>query len=281
MKRKAFVLLSGGLDSTTCLYIAAHQFWGTPPNAQTGKTLDYYLQYGGDVDWVEAVSIDYGQRHLKETEYARRTCDRLGIAHTVLPVGPLLSGQGVMLTDPSAEVPDISYAEIKGVSPTYVPFRNGLMLSAIAAHAQKYVNAQIEASSKDGKDEWDHLNAAGLRLNKEEATQAAKDLCGIYAGMHAEDAQNHAYPDCTPEFLGAMANAIYVGTYSTVRLHSPLQWMMKHQIVEWGTKLGVPYEDTWSCYKGDTLHCGVCPTCRSRKDAFKAAGVPDPTQYAA
>lgn len=278
MKRKAFVLLSGGLDSTTCLYIAAEQF--CPPDLLSDwLRFDKASPDGPPVSWVEAVSIDYGQRHLKETEYARRTCDRLGIVHTVLPVGPLLAGQGVMLTDRSQEVPDISYAEIKGVSPTYVPFRNGLMLSAIAAHAQKYVNAQIEAE-KQLLMSYRSNPTFGPIPATEYATKDAKDLCGIYAGMHAEDAQNHAYPDCTYEFLGSMANAIYVGTYNTVRLLTPFVFMDKGQIVEWGTKLGVHYENTWSCYKGDALHCAVCPTCRSRKEAFLKAGVPDPTEYA-
>ena len=114
--RKAYVLLSGGLDSTTCLYLAMDQ-------AET----------------VEAVSIDYGQRHKKEMEYAKKSCDKYGIKHTILDVGSLLRGDTVMLTADSigtVEVPNISYSEIKGVSPTYVPFRNGLMLSALTGHAQ-------------------------------------------------------------------------------------------------------------------------------------------------
>lgn len=81
------------------------------------------------------------------------------------------------------------------------------------------------------------------------------------------------------EFIGAMANAIYIGTYAKVRLITPLQWMMKVDIVRLGVKIGVEFDKTWSCYKGGTLHCGTCATCRSRRDAFQATGVDDPTRY--
>lgn len=230
MIKKAFVLLSGGLDSTTALHIALKEFDGH----------------------VEAVSIDYGQRHIRETEYARKTCKKEGVDHTLVPIGDLL--KGVMLTDPNYKIPDVTYSEIDGVSPTYVPFRNGLLLSVITAHAQKYHN-QFKADPPIE--------------------------CGVYFAAHAEDAHNWAYPDCTPEFIGAMANAIYIGTYRSVRLHTPLMWLQKHEIVSLGSSLGVDFSLTWSCYAGGEKHCGACPTCHARRDAFKRAGVADPTVYAA
>jgi 7-cyano-7-deazaguanine synthase len=107
-----------------------------------------------------------------------------------------------------------------------------------------------------------------------------KSEWGVYAGFHAEDARDWAYPDCTPEFAGGMANAIYVGTYGGIRLHVPLQSMTKKQIIRRGQELRVPWDLTWSCYKGGDVHCGTCPTCRSRREGFLAAGVPDPTKYA-
>jgi 7-cyano-7-deazaguanine synthase len=275
MEKKAFVLLSGGMDSTTCLYKAIYDYF---PESREERSDEYTFSH--PIDWVEAVSINYGQRHTKELEYAKATCDRLGIRHTILDVGKLLSGATVMLTTESVgsvEVPDVSYSDIKGVSPTYVPFRNGLMLAALTAHAQKYVNSQIQEETQN------ILDAKGghgiIADATKEATDAAKDLCGIYFGAHSEDAQNWAYPDCTPEFIGSMANAIYVGTYFSVRLHTPIQWLMKHEIVTLGDKLGVPFENTWSCYKGETYHCGTCPTCRSRREAFEIAGIHDPTEY--
>lgn len=237
-ERRAFVLLSGGLDSTTCLHKALHDF-----------------------HQVEAVSVDYGQRHRKEMDYAKLTCERLNIAHTILNLVGILGG--AMLTDSSIEIPNVSYGELpEGVSPTYVPFRNGTLLSLITAHAQKWVN--------DAPKDY-HPDLGSYTIKRE---------AGIYFGAHSEDAANWAYPDCTPEFIGAMANAIYIGSYQAIRLYTPLQWLMKDEIVLLGLNLEVNFEDTWSCYKGDELHCGVCPTCRSRREAFITAGAIDPTDYA-
>lgn len=257
--RKAFVLLSGGLDSTTCLHKAIFDY---APEYTTQSLSSIVRNNAQDpVFWVEAVSVYYGQRHKKEMDYAAKTCERLRIKHTILDVGALLRGDAVMLTDDSrgkVDVPDISYDQIKGVSPTYVPFRNGLMLSALTAHAQKWVNEQ-NLYCETGKE--------------------TKSQAGIYFGAHSEDAHNWAYPDCTPEFIGAMANAIYIGSYMQIRLHTPLEWLNKTGVVSLGDKLGVRFEDTWSCYKGDEFHCGVCPTCRSRREAFLEAGIDDPTIY--
>jgi 7-cyano-7-deazaguanine synthase len=247
--RKAFVLLSGGLDSTTCLHIAMSQ-----------------------ADTVEAISVNYGQRHSREMEYAKKTCVKYGIPHKVLNIEGILSGKGVMLADASVEIPNISYADIKGVSPTYVPFRNGTLLSLITAQAQKWVNNEIELLT--------HHFANDYSDSKKAATEQMRDSVAIFFGAHADDAANFAYPDCTPEFTGAMANAIYIGSYFTTKLMVPLQYMDKTEVVEKGYKLGVDFADTWSCYKGEELHCGVCPTCRSRREAFIAAMVEDPTKYA-
>jgi 7-cyano-7-deazaguanine synthase len=231
----AFVLLSGGIDSTTCLYIADSEF-----------------------EYIEALSVDYGQRHKKEIEQAAMICGKLLIPHRVLNLQQIVPR--TMLTDPSAAVPEKTYAEIEGVSPTYVPFRNGLMLSALASYVagERAKLASGVAALEGNVPEW-----------------------GLYYGAHAEDAQNWAYPDCSPEFNGAMANAIYIGTYHQIRLHTPLQWLTKPEIIRKGADLGVNYEDTWSCYRGEQLHCGVCPTCRARRDGFRLAGIPDPTEYAA
>jgi 7-cyano-7-deazaguanine synthase len=266
--RKAFVLLSGGMDSTTCLHQAIFDY---KPEGEAEGKLRLILAKGADhyqetIPWVEAFSVHYGQRHKKEMTYAKRTCDRLGIRHSILDVGAVLSGKTVMLTDDSrgtVEVPNIDYADIKGVSPTYVPFRNGTLLSVIVAQAQKWVNEENQAEK--------------FRPGEDSASQGPH--AGVYFGAHSEDAHNWAYPDCTPEFIGSMANAIYIGTYHQVRLHTPIQWSSKADVVTLGEKLGVRWADTWSCYKGEELHCGTCPTCRARREAFVAAEVLDPTQY--
>jgi 7-cyano-7-deazaguanine synthase len=229
---RAYVLLSGGIDSGTCLHVAHAQF-----------------------DDVHAISIDYGQRHKKEIAAAKKLADGLGVPHRTLDLSAIVPS--TMLTNANVEVPNISYSDIQGVSPTYVPFRNGLMLSAISSYvAGKRVVAEKNNISGQALREW-----------------------GIFFGAHAEDAQNWAYPDCTPEFIGAMANAIYVGTYRAVRLHTPLEWLSKKEIILLGDTLGVPWALTWSCYKGEEEHCGVCPTCRARRLGFQDAGVPDPTIY--
>lgn len=285
--KKAFVLLSGGVDSTTCLHQAIMDYMPPDPNINLAygdkqvwrETL--LLATTGDIEipWVEAVSVFYGQRHKKEMMYAQNTCHRLGIKHTVLDVGAILSGRSVMLTEASrgaVEVPNISYSDIQGVSPTYVPFRNGTLLAVITAHAQKWVNEEIEDRMNT------HLQERDVDNEKDAREYASQNVgAGVYFGAHSEDAANWAYPDCTPEFIGAMANAIWVGSYMKIRLHTPIQWDMKSDVVTRGTKLGVSWPDTWSCYKGEELHCGTCPTCRSRKEAFIAAEVPDPTLYAA
>lgn len=234
---KAFVLLSGGVDSTTNVGLAVNA-WGA--------------------ENVEAVSVDYGQRHLKEIASAEAVCSHYGIKHTVLKMSQQPES---MLTNASAEVPSISYSDIKGVSPTYVFFRNGQLLSLIAAHAHSVIeglNKVTDAASMGLGDMYDGV---------------------IYFGAHAEDAAGWAYPDCTPEFIGAMANAIYIGTYFKVRLLTPLAFMNKTQVVTTGMALDVPYDLTWSCYKGEEYHCGECPTCRARHEAFCRAGVSDPTTY--
>jgi 7-cyano-7-deazaguanine synthase len=103
----------------------------------------------------------------------------------------------------------------------------------------------------------------------------------LYCGIHSDDAAGFAYPDCTPEWFGSQANAIFTGTYGRVRLIAPLLWMDKTAVIQTGEDHGVNWPDTWSCYKGGDLHCGTCPTCRSRREGFIKAEIEDPTSYAA
>lgn len=218
---KAYVLLSGGVDSSTALAIANRDWDGR----------------------VAAVCVNYGQRHIKEATQAQKIAEHFGNQFIFQDIVGFIQEGG--LTDAGLKIPPVSYNDLPhGVSPTYVPFRNGTLLSLITGLAA--VDNEAEA---------------------------------VYIGVHAEDAENWAYPDCTPEFIGGMANAIYIGTYRKIRLHSPLIWMKKHEIVALGTDLEVPWEHTWSCYEGHLFHCGVCPTCRARKEAFQEAGVVDPTVY--
>jgi 7-cyano-7-deazaguanine synthase len=221
-----YVLLSGGLDSTTVLGMACEEF--------------------GNHN-VIPVSVKYGQRHKeRELAAAREVARNYGVhlAHYMIDLSTIIGKGG--LTDDEQQIPAVSYDQLSGVSPTYVPFRNGLMLAALTSLAASDPNRESL----------------------------------VAFGAHAEDAHNWAYPDCTPEFIGAMANAIYVGSYHKIRVWAPLMHMKKSEIVLTGVSIGVPYELTWSCYEGGEKHCGVCPTCRARKDAFTQAGFEDPTEYA-
>jgi 7-cyano-7-deazaguanine synthase len=229
---KGFVLLSGGIDSSTCLAHAIRDL---------------------DAQHVTAISINYGQRHKKEIEAAAHVCKYFDVAYEI---HELVGIPKVMLTDPSAEVPNVSYKDIEGVSPTYVPFRNGQLISKITGTAQHRINEQNRIS-------------AGHSFEGR-----------IYFGAHAEDAAGDAYPDCRLDFVGAMAAAVYIGTYHAIRLSAPLIEMNKAEIIRHGEKLGVPWRFTWSCYKGEELHCGICPTCRARREGFQRANVEDPTVYA-
>ena len=220
---KSYVLLSGGVDSTTCLAMA-------------------HKRYNGS---VTGFIFNYGQRHQKEIEHARRICNHYNVPSIIKNIEGIIGVGG--LTDKTLVVPDASYADLpEGVSPTYVPFRNGLLLSVAVSN----IVADPEAEA-------------------------------IYYGAHAEDAERDAYPDCSVPFIGAMADAIYIGTYKQIRLMTPLQDMTKREVVLAGERLSAPWDLTWSCYEGGKYPCGKCPTCRSRQDAFIGAGVIDPVRYAA
>lgn len=227
----ALVVLSGGLDSTTCLALAVREH-------EAGNT--------------HAVSFEYGQRHSVELDCARDIARAYGVTWSAISVGHVFDGprQSALFTGGSMEMPEMTYEEISsshGVSPTYVPYRNGMMLSIAAANGLSHLHDD--------------------------------DTLLIYAGMHAEDARGWAYPDCTPEFVGAMANAIYVGTYHRARLVAPLQYKSKAEVVALGASLQVPFIMTHSCYVGARPACGVCPTCVGRLEAFKINGLTDPLPY--
>lgn len=208
---------------------------------------------------VHMLSILYGQKHKKEIEAAHNIYlhyaniddpviknGSLVVAHRVIDMGNPFAGADSTLIDFDKGQPQLSYLEIlesEGPSPTVVPFRNANLISIATAYAI--------------------INGCGL----------------IYVGMHATDAHNWAYPDCTPEFLGAMANAIYVGSYQEVRLVFPLIWMHKVDVIKQGYALGIPFELTWSCYEGREKHCGLCPTCIERIEGFRQLGVADPVPY--
>lgn len=207
-------------------------------------TLAYLLDSEGYE--LHLLAIDYGQRHVKEIGYARRCAERLGASFDVADisgVGRLLGGSA--LTD-DVEVPHGHYAA-ENMAVTVVPNRNAIMLSI----------------------------AYGVAVARKAALVAA----AVHTGDH------YVYPDCRPGFIEAFdkmqREAVEGFGDESLHLYAPFIEMTKAGIVEVGTKLGVPYEDTWSCYEGGESHCGLCGTCTERKEAFELAGVPDPTEYRA
>ena len=226
--KKALVLSSGGVDSTTCIGIAVNEVGS---------------------ENVSTVSIFYGQKHDKELDCANKVANFYGLKHYVLNLSDVLQYSNCSLMQNSTEnIPLMSYADQmkengEGKVSTYVPFRNGLMLSAVAALAQSiYPDDDVD----------------------------------IYLGAHADDAAGRAYADCSEEFTSAMNTAIVIGTYGKVRVVAPLVNMNKAEVVKTGISLNVPYKLTWSCYAGGDRPCGKCGTCIDRAAAFAANHVHDP-----
>jgi 7-cyano-7-deazaguanine synthase len=194
-----------------------------------------------------ALSFHYGQRHAKELDRAARCADRLGAEHHVVDlrsVGALLTGSA--LTDAAVEVPEGHYTDAS-MAATVVPNRNAIMLSV----------------------------AVGVAV----ARGAEAVATAVHAGDHT------VYPDCRPEFIEAIEHEARVANEGFIadafRVLAPFLHVAKDEIVRRGAALGVPFEETWSCYLGEELHCGRCGTCVERREAFELAGVSDPTPYAA
>jgi len=215
-------------------------------------TLAYMLKANGND--LHLLSFDYGQRHRKELVAASRLADILGADHHIvelgtqskvdevlLPLSSLLKGSS--LTDESVPVPDGHYAE-ETMKATVVPNRNAIMLSI----------------------------AYGVAVAEGAETVAF----GAHAGDHA------IYPDCRPEFVEALCKALQIGNEWSDPLPEvvgPFLDMTKANIATLGQALGVPWEKTWTCYKGGEIHCGRCGTCVERREAFRLARVEDPTEY--
>ncbi len=195
---------------------------------------------------VHALSVRYGQRHTSELAAAARVAQALGVvAHKVVDVD-LRSIGGSALTDDAIDVPE---AGGEGIPSTYVPARNTIMLS--------------------------------LALGWAEVLGANDIFCGVNAVDYS------GYPDCRPEFIAAFQALANLATKAGVegaglRVHAPLQFLSKADIVREGVRLGVDFGLTVSCYQADAdgRACGHCDACRLRAAGFADAGVPDPTRYA-
>jgi 7-cyano-7-deazaguanine synthase len=206
--------------------------------------LAYLLRHHGVA--LTLLSFDYGQRHRTELDFARRTATRLGVEHHVVDLTgilPLLAGSA--LTDTAVAVPDGHYTDAS-MRATVVPNRNAIMLDIAVARA---ISVGADA---------------------------------VAFGAHAGD--HPIYPDCRPAFLDAYECMTLVANDGFAapgfRVLAPFMVLSKADIATLGAQLGVPFVDTWSCYKGGPVHCGTCGTCVERREAFTLAGVPDPTPYA-
>ncbi len=192
-----------------------------------------------------ALSIDYGQRHAAELAAARRVAAHLGVSeHLVVPIDLTAIG-GSALTDTAIDVPE---APTEGIPVTYVPARNTLFLSLALGWAE---------------------------------VLGAHD---IFVGVNAVDYSG--YPDCRPEYIEAFERLANLATREGVegegfRIRAPLIDLRKEEIIRLGTRLGVDYGLTVSCYQADAegRACGRCDSCRLRAEGFRRAGVPDPTRY--
>jgi 7-cyano-7-deazaguanine synthase len=195
---------------------------------------------------IVAISVTYGSVHgPAEMAAAAKVANYYRVAaRRIIQLGPIFNGSSSALMGGS-EIPSEEYHNPEKETPsvTVVPFRNANLISVAATIAE------IEEA----------------------------DL--VYFGVHATDARGFAYPDCTPEFMGAMEAAVYIGTHRKVRLVAPFQWMAKSDIVVRAAELGAPLHLTWSCYRGGAKQCGKCPTCRERAKAFDEAGFLDPVGY--
>lgn len=228
--RKAVVLSSGGVDSTTCLALAVETV---------------------GAENVTSLSFKYGQKHTKELECASQVAEYYKVNHKVIDLTPLNIFEGSscsLLEGSEKEIRHQSYEEqIKedgeGKVDSYVPFRNGLLISIAAAVASS--------------------------LYEEEETL-------IFLGAHADDAAGEAYADCSKEFTRAIGSAIKIGTYEKCYLITPFVTNTKSEVVKKGLMMNVPYELTWSCYEGGNKPCGECGTCIDRQKAFEENGVKDP-----
>lgn len=196
-------------------------------------------EYADDI--AVALFFNYGSNHNdREASCARVNCEKLGIEFLEIPLGFMSLYFKSSLLEGADAIPEGNYDE-ENMKSTVVPFRNGIMLSIAAGIAESRGLSQV--------------------------------MIANHSGDHA------IYPDCRPDFIKAMSAAIAAGTYEGIDIFAPYTSLTKAQIVARGADINVDYSDTYSCYRGGERHCGRCGTCRERIEAFRLAGVDDPTDY--
>ncbi len=217
MNNRVVVIYSGGMDSFTVLNKA--------------------IKDGKD---VYALSFDYGQRHVKEINYAADVCRELNIPHKVVDISAINQLIGGSSLTADIDVPEGHYEE-DSMKQTVVPNRNMILLSMAVGYA-----VSIEAAQ-------------------------------VYYGAHSGD---HAiYPDCRPEFVLKMNDVCEIANYQPVTIHCPYLNGSKIDILTDGLSMGLDYGKTWTCYNGREKSCGKCGACQERLEAFTLNKVSDPLCY--
>lgn len=190
---------------------------------------------------VTAISFDYGSKHnARELPMAAAFCRTRQIEHKTVRLPFINDLFNSSLLQTGEAIPDGHY-EAETMKSTVVPFRNGILMSI----------------------------AVGLA----ESIGAKEVLLGSHAGDH------FIYPDCHPEFNAAFAEAAYLGTDKKVQVRFPFADLDKRDIGDLGRRLEVDFTQTWTCYKGDDIHCGTCGACQERKYALRQEEGLDPTSY--
>ena len=199
------------------------------------------LLYDHKADIALGISIDYGSNHnAREIPFAEMHCKRLGIKHITINLDFMHQYFKSSLLQGADAIPEGHYAD-DNMKSTVVPFRNGIMLSIAIGIAE------------------------------------SNNLDQVFIANHGGD--HTIYPDCRPEFINAIDSAATAGTFNNVRVVAPYTAITKSDIARIGKQLGIDYTETWSCYKGGSLHCGKCGTCVERKEALQEAGIEDKTEY--
>ena len=216
--KNILVILSGGMDSATCLAIAKE-----------------VTMHGGK---VEGITFDYGQQHDKEIICAREIGWEMQADVHTIDLHDLASNfKTALKKDSDIEIPD---GVVEGVPDTYVPFRNSIMIAVAAGYAQSW-----------GFDT-------------------------IFYGANIIDYSG--YPDCRPEYIQQMNDVIHTHD-EHLNLEAPILYLNKAEVVKLGTHLNVPWDKTWSCYRGGQYACGKCPSCEFRLKGFIEAEIADPLVY--
>lgn len=186
------------------------------------------------------ISFDYGQRASKEIDMTRWHCEKLGLEFDLIELPMKDILSNSALMQSDADLPNSdSKKESKKV--TVVPARNLIMLSVVV----------------------------GLAENN--------GIKEVYYAAHADDEE--VYPDCRKEFVMSLSTTSYLATYTGVEIKAPFVEKYKSDIVRKGLILNVPFEMTWTCYKGGEKACGKCSSCQERIEAFKKNGAMDPVEY--